>query len=366
MANRRMTVTLSPLPTQILEDGTLELTPNAYKQTVGQEVSFVNVLEGAQVTPSNAPPKPVLYSERNTESVMLMNYYPWVTGAGTEAQLTYAVDEGMTVIRSSDTLAASIYRQEMAYGEDQQLMPVGELIPIVDRLTTFHLRDYNITNNRHYRYYVYPANRDVPLSEITGEIATKWQGWSITELHPRDATMKNFSVSSSDVWVFNLNVETGDQAQNIVREPQQTLGQFPRFSQGRQNYISGSVTCLLGREVLPADWIERKSLIMRNGKPYQGNEWINLGGYQEKLPFSVPLSSNERIDMLKAWRKLVFSSNPKLLKDRKGQSFLVTLSEATNKPNDLVAKQPDTISFSWTQIGTLEGVQILDTTVGGK
>ncbi len=67
--------------------------------------------------------------------------------------------------------------------------------------------------------------------------------------------------------------------------------------------------------------------------------------------------------MLLAWRKVVYSSNPKLLKDRAGQSFLVTLNSSSNKPMDAVGIQPNTISFNWTQIGTTEDLQIIDDTL---
>ena len=114
------------------------------------------------------------------------------------------------------------------------------------------------------------------------------------------------------------------------------------------NYVTGSVSCLLGSEVLPA------SYILKNGKA------VNEGGYQEIRKNDKTPSSNQRVDMLLAWRKVVMSSNPKLLKDREGQSFLVTLSSATNKPMDAVHRQPTTISFTWTQIGNTEDVQIVD------
>ena len=57
------------------------------------------------------------------------------------------------------------------------------------------------------------------------------------------------------------------------------------------------------------------------------------------------------------------SSNPKLLKDRAGQSFLVTISNSTNKPMDAVYRQPNTISFTWTQIGTTEDVEIVGSSI---
>jgi hypothetical protein len=47
------------------------------------------------------------------------------------------------------------------------------------------------------------------------------------------------------------------------------------------------------------------------------------GGYIEKMPFSDQLTSNQKVDMLEAWRKICYSGNPKLLKDSKGQKFLI-------------------------------------------
>ena len=64
--------------------------------------------------------------------------------------------------------------------------------------------------------------------------------------------------------------------------------------------------------------------------------------------------------MLLAWRRLVRSNNPKLLKDREGQSFLVTITNSGNTPMDNIKRQPNTLSFSWVQIGTTDGLQIVD------
>ena len=101
------------------------------------------------------------------------------------------------------------------------------------------------------------------------------------------------------MWLFKYSLETGAQTQNISRSDFQTLGQFIKIGYGASNYISGEVSAYLGSEIIP----------------YQQ-------GYVERLRQSriVPLSTNERTKMLERWRSFINSTNPKLLKDMKGQS----------------------------------------------
>ena len=227
---------------------------------------------------------------------------------------------------------------------------------VARNLDTYQFRDYNISNHRNYEYFIYLSqsgalsgssqNRTVYKNSF--KISVNWQQWSITELHPTDETLKTFTASPDDVWLFNLNVETGEQTQNIVRNAVNTLGTYQRFSQGKANYISGTVSCLLGSDVVSI------GQALRNGLT------ANDAGYLEIRKYIDSITSNQRVDMLKAWRKLVMSSNPKLLKDREGQAFLVTLTSSANKPMDNVRIQPNTINFAWAQIGTVDGITIID------
>lgn len=228
---------------------------------------------------------------------------------------------------------------------DKALTPL-ELVG--NDINSFNFKDFNITNDRVYQYVLYPTTGDDKLIREEVIVHTKWDAWSITELHPADQSGKKFYATDDDVWLFNLNLSSGAQEQNMARNEQQTLGQFPRYIQGRKNYISSSISCLLGSEVIPASYVKK------NGK------MIYESGYIERRIFDFHPTSNEKIDMLKAWRKLVFSNNPKLLKDRAGQSFLVTITQNSNQPYDGVVRQPNTISFSWTQIGSTDDISVLN------
>lgn len=333
-----------------------------FQRYKGQKIGFINVLNGAHNAINDKDvnlPVEVPYSTENIEDVAacLLNYEDY---EGDNRR--YTEEQGFSPMRSGNTTSvSSVFRQEIKAVQNDDgttsYEPLTRMYPVDAQVTNFKFRDFNVSNNRIYRYILYPfdkATDEVVLSlqkSVYEPIITGWSGWSITELHPVQNMSKKFTATADDVWVFNLNISTGEQTQNISRNEQQTLGQFNRYSQGKTNYISGTVSCLLGSDVLPA------SYILKNGRI------INNGGYQEIRKTNTSPSSNERIDMLLAWRRVVMSANPKLLKDRAGQSFLVTLTSASNTPMDAVRQQPNTISFTWTQIGNTEDVEIVDTSL---
>lgn len=331
---KKMEVLISPYDAQ---------TKNAY---IGQDVFFINVIN--QFSSATEVPTKVEYSERETEGpALLINYEDYK-----DDKFACDFTQGYAPIKESESSIASVYRQEVSVNSDGTVNALTHLKPVKTDISRFRFRDFNITNRRLYQYILYPTNsQNTEEIEATSQIPERfnWGAWSITELHPVAGNKKQFTATDNDVWLFNLNIETGEQSQNIIRNEQQTLGQFNKYSQGRMNYVSGSVNCLLGSEVVPASYVKQKNGAIKNE-----------GGYLEKRIFSNHPTSNERVDMLLAWRQVVYSSNPKLLKDRAGQSFLVTLSSSSNKPMDSVGFQPNTISFNWVQIGTTEDLQIID------
>lgn len=305
---------------------------------LGQDVFFINVLNEFNV--GGEKPTKVAYNQRGeTDVALLLNYQDYKN-----ENFFCDYTQGYAPIAESEESMASIYKQEVSVGDDGEIKVLTRLKPVKTDINNFKFRDFNISNHRSYQYVLYPSNaqQGEEIEKVTViPNKTNWEAWSITELHPVSGKKKQFTATADDVWLFNLNISTGEQAQNISRNEQQTLGQFNKYSQGRMNYVSGSVSCLLGSEVIPASYANKN------------------GGYTERRIFDTKPTSNEQIDMLLAWRKVVYSSNPKLLKDRAGQSFLVTLNSSSNQPMDAVRIQPNTISFNWAQIGTLDDVQIV-------
>ena len=226
----------------------------------------------------------------------------------------------------------------------------GEWKPVAVNVDSASLRDFNITNGRTYQYILYPnytaQKQQYGLSPTTSisleqahlkgdSFSTNWYEWSLVELIPLENEIdapivkKTYKADVNNIWLFKYGLNTGSETQNLSKTEISTLGTYPKIGYGIKNYISGDVSCYLGSEIVPYD-----------------------EGYIERMRDSIktPLSTNEKVRMLEKWRKIVYSKNPKLLKDIKGQSWIVQIFSGSNTTNNFYRNQPDTISFSWKQI----------------
>ena len=62
--------------------------------------------------------------------------------------------------------------------------------------------------------------------------------------------------------------------------------------------------------------------------------------------------------MVGKWREFVRSANPKLLRDTKGQGWIVQIIDGSTTTGESYTNKPDVINFSWRQIGDVETVSI--------
>lgn len=284
----------------------------------------------------------------------------------------------------------SIYKKEIWYNrETGKPMEQDVWTPVVLEDASGTIRDFNIGNNRYYKYVFRLVENKVDgnveyQSGIIVPIKTSWQGWSITELHETDDP-KVFTAAPKDVWKFKYNISNGAQTQNVAKTQQDTLSRYPIFSHGVKNAVGGSVTCLLGREMINADYTNKEWVYEQDPNTSEPNfVWResngpleNLGGYRERLgrvqnfcgtnpdylSASVlgfrNLTSNEAVDMLDKWRDVCYSGNPKLLKDQKGQIFIIQITDPSNTTNESWEKMPEEISFSWIEIADAKDCRII-------
>ena len=284
----------------------------------------------------------------------------------------------------------SIYKKEIWYNrETGKPMEQDVWTPVALEDTSGVIRDFNIGNNRYYKYVFRlvenKAGGNVEYqSGIIVPIKTNWQGWSIVELHETDDP-KVFTAAPKDVWKFKYNISNGAQTQNVAKTQQDTLSRYPIFSHGVKNAVSGSVTCLLGREMINADYTNKEWVYEQDPNTSEPNfiwretngPFKNLGGYRERLgrvqnfcgtnsdylSASVlgfrNLTSNEAVDMLDKWRDVCYSGNPKLLKDQKGQTFIIQITDPSNTTNESWEKMPEEISFSWIEIADAKDCRII-------
>ena len=237
----------------------------------------------------------------------------------------------------------------------------GPWTPVALLIEEPFIRDFNVTSGRSYQYVVYPysyggdslvqiyANvdqgEDKSKAENSAPVLTNWDEWSITELIPVETPVdapiikKAYRADINNTWLFKYSLQTGEQTQNFQKQDIQTLGQYNKFGYGQQNFVSGNVSGLLGSEIVPYSkyaYIERR-----------------------RQSIKAPLSTNEKVELLRQWRRFAFSPNPKLLKDIKGQSWIVQIVSSSNSPQNFYANQPDTISFSWKEMSGLDHITII-------
>ena len=303
--------------------------------------------------------------------------------------LTTAAAQGISNADQS-LYSISIYKKEIWYNrETGKPMEQDVWTPVALEDTSGVIRDFNIGNNRYYKYVFRlvenKAGGNIEYqSGIIVPIKTNWQGWSIVELHETDDP-KVFTAAPKDVWKFKYNISNGAQTQNVAKTQQDTLSRYPIFSHGVKNAVGGSVTCLLGREMINANYTNKEWVYEQDPNTSEPNfiwrenngPFENLGGYRERLgrvqnfcgansdylSASVlgfrNLTSNEAVDMLDKWRDVCYSGNPKLLKDQKGQTFIIQITDPSNTTNESWERMPEEISFSWIEIADAKDCRII-------
>lgn len=205
----------------------------------------------------------------------------------------------------------AIYRQKTG---ESSLKKIGE----ISKKATY-LDDYGVSNQTSYKYFVFPLTESqIGINLATKEISTNWWHWSVTSLTEID---KNIYIPK-EVWLFDTNLESGDIIQNLDITYHNNFTKYPKESRGEMNYIKGSIKCLLS------------------------NVEDDSGEYFED------------VDKLKAWRKFCADDNPKVIKDRKGNIKLVSISDNSSSILDESEKQPTTINFSYTEIGDINDISI--------
>lgn len=326
----------------------------------------------------------------NVDSVLGLFNFEKITSGEPDKEVVVATAAAQGVSNINQSLyTVSVYKKEIWYdretGEPKE-QPVWTPVTIEDDSNI--IRDFNIGNNRYYKYVFRlvenTASGGVEYpSGIIATFKTSWQGWSIVELHETDDP-KVFTASPKDVWKFKYNVSSGAQTQNISKTQQDTLSRYPIFSHGTKNAVGGSVTCLLGREMINANYVTKEWVYEQNPNTTVTDfiwrevpgQTKNIGGYKERLgretggcgkPEYISasalgfrnLSSNEAVDMLEEWRNVCYSGNPKLLKDEKGQTFIIQITDPTNTTNENWDRQPEEISFNWVEIADAKNCRVI-------
>lgn len=199
--------------------------------------------------------------------------------------------------------------------------------------------DYNINNNVEYEYILIMINSSNTYYQSANSIFVKYDDWSMVDIIEDN----DIYITDGDVWKFKYNLESSDIPVNNSVTLYDTLSKYPQFGYGKKSYASSGLSCLLGDV----------------GLHYQQTAC----GIKEKDGYYETdindLSSNNIAKYLK-WKKFVGNNNMKLLKDIKGNKWIVRINEKPSvKNNDSSQEQLYTISFEWSEVMDSNNISII-------
>lgn len=185
--------------------------------------------------------------------------------------------------------------------------------------------DFNTKANTETRFYIYPKYKDKSgnislLSPIITEtIVPNWDGWSVIGLVRK--SKNHYTIDKSNIWNFQLNIESGSFGDNVNRQVHNTYSRFPKIVYGKQRFQEGSLRCLLG-------------LISANDC-----EYIDSSAMMEK------------------WDNFVHNGEPKLLKNTKGQVYVVDIHNSEFNIMDNYHNEAVELSFDFVQLADTNEVR---------
>src|SRR5699024_6851489 len=123
-----------------------------------------------------------------------------------------------------------------------------------------------------------------------------------------------------------------------------TLGQYNKVSVGQRNFDSGTLTCLLG-EVKEYEIYD------------QNNNLTKSYDYTERTGSNYYDSDAEKE---KEWKKFISNGNLKLLKDYKGNKWIIQIMQDSTRTIDYNAmKKVTMISIQWEEVDNSDKYPII-------
>lgn len=225
----------------------------------------------------------------------------------------------------------------------------------------FDFSDYNVINQQWYHYlatiavdtsdpnikdYLVYESKDSNGALIYTKI--KWDSFSICAIEETD--VDGIFSPVGDVWTFKGNLSMGAITQNRSVTVWNTLGKLPKAGVGVTNYATGTISCLLGN---------MKNISINRCVPdnydSNGNKITNISYRSDELRYTERYNTtyeySRENELYEKWLEFCADSRLKLLKDIKGNKWIVQIVDSpTNQINISSQEQMTTINFNWTQV----------------
>lgn len=221
----------------------------------------------------------------------------------------------------------------------------------------FAFVDYKIKANQWYHYLaaaqVYNVQTGIRYlmfenKEDSGDLTylkVKWDNWSIQDIE--DSDTEGVYIKTGSTWLLGLNLNQNSVTQNTNVMNYETLGKFSKYGVGEKSFQSGSFSSLLGQM---AEVTEYRTINDVAGKSnYRYTE-------RDNPTYKFSAESNK----LDRWREFIYNGKLKLLKDFKGNAWIVQImSNPTFDINYQANEMPTTISFEWQEAEDFSKVSII-------
>lgn len=104
------------------------------------------------------------------------------------------------------------------------------------------IKDYSIRNRGYFNYSILPISDTIIGTRIeTNKIKTDWYEWIFTSL----GRIRDNIYRPIEQWIFKLNIENSTITHNTNKIIHKGMGKYPKYSIGKTNYITTSLTCLI-------------------------------------------------------------------------------------------------------------------------
>lgn len=238
--------------------------------------------------------------------------------------------------------------------------------------------DYNITSDEYYHYLaavevttsegleykLYQNYADTAQTELD-YLYVQWGDWTICDIE--ESTEEGIYFKTGDMWHLKYNMSDDiTTTMNTGVTMWETLGRFGKYSVGKKNFDSGSISCLLGDIDYHNDYAIKNKFKtdIKTGKIYESDESEkilrgNICGYNEKINKTSKYGRN--VEKEKAWKEFITNGKMKLLKDYKGNAWVVMVQANPTYQVDYKSNLMETmISFEWQEAEDASDIAIVE------
>ena len=187
--------------------------------------------------------------------------------------------------------------------------------------TVYSIIDYNVANNTQYIYIVFPVTEiEVGVSMTSDPLTSCWWNWSATEL----LKISDGVYTIRDIFLFDANLESEDNVQNLDQTIYQTYSKYPKSSVGSSNFKTIGFSALLNR-------VDKTTHIY-----------------------------SDTVALKNSWDEFVVRGNYALLKDPKGNIYCGIFQSPKSRVSDTIGTQPVTIDISFTELASMDDITVYE------